>query len=749
MKCVSIGSWFFAFVGVFALSSPTEANPPSNSSTDLGVDSLAVPTVEPTTSPVPVAETIRVMSNGEVIEEHTVGIVPTAAVLGLVESGLEDSQGYRYALTNGGYGNGAYGAQVGQDVRFQRVERFRVGTEVDHAKEPESAQAWIPPEPSIIGENLQRLLADPQPQQEVEVSIILRQTPITSLRAPVTFGFPTADGSKTYRASRRARVEARKKEMAQLQGPVVSLLASLSAKDIYGSFLTNTVSARLPLEFLPTVAAHPAIQRIDSASGPTQPAWDGEQAKFSGGENTQLYINDYWDGESQVAMVIDYHFLSNHEGFTDCYGCGTRVVGIANCENSPCTASLPVATDPHGTVVAGIVAGDLRDGQHGDTWSDSYRSRYTGAAEEGYLYLVRGASSGATARALDLAVDVGVDVVSTSYVFGGDTNCDGRTDGSLEQSAYEMYIAGVLWSTAAGNEYGGSGSVCTMKGMPDVPSIFTVGGLGDDVLDCTASNYVTTQACDYFGPLGPGPVNYEGTARGGIDLVVGGYVRSKALAAVDVMAPAWWNHAFTSDGGYASGWRGTSVAQPQVAGAAMLFRDWAFTNYGSWIDGPGATYVSMLAMTDRFASQISGFSSIHGGGRFQARRYSNDDHAGVWGWQAYGPVYLSDSQYFQINVSGTGNEPNTLNQFKVYAVFPEDSPVDVADIDLRVYDQNCRTGAQLLGSDLSYDVKSMVRLGPEAAGKALCVKISAVHVPSGETRPVTLFMYYSYDTVGR
>jgi hypothetical protein len=57
---------------------------------------------------------------------------------------------------------------------------------------------------------------------------------------------------------------------------------------------------------------------------------------------------------------------------------------------------------------------------------------------------------------------------------------------------------------------------------------------------------------------------------------------------------------------------------------------------------------------------------------------------------------------------------------------------------------------QMLARSESYDVKSMVRLsGAQAANKALCVKLVARHVPAGESRPVTVFAYWSADTAGR
>ena len=88
--------------------------------------------------------------------------------------------------------------------------------------------------------------------------------------------------------------------------------------------------------------------------------------------------------------------------------------------------------------------------------------------------------------------------------------------------------------------------------------------------------------------------------------------------------------------------------------------------------------------------------------------------------------------------------------YKVYTMVFEDDNSDMADIELQVRDDNCSAGSQFLWGDYSMDVKSMVRLsGASAAGKRLCNRLEADHVPSGESRRVHVFAYYSGDTAMR
>jgi hypothetical protein len=79
-------------------------------------------------------------------------------------------------------------------------------------------------------------------------------------------------------------------------------------------------------------------------------------------------------------------------------------------------------------------------------------------------------------------------------------------------------------------------------------------------------------------------------------------------------------------------------------------------------------------------------------------------------------------------------------------MFFEQDASDIAKIDLRVRDSNCSGSSASLGLDNSDDVKKRVRVGSSAAGKALCARLNAIHMPSGASRRAHVFAYYSGDT---
>jgi hypothetical protein len=280
-----------------------------------------------------------------------------------------------------------------------------------------------------------------------------------------------------------------------------------------------------------------------------------------------------------------------------------------------------------------------------------------------------------------------------------------------------------------------AGQLCDLSQLAESPSMFVVGGAGLDAT--TSSNYDTIdRAFD--------------SASGPIQVTVQGINRN--YSQVDALAPGYWHYPADNSSGFDSWTWGTSEAAPQIAGAALLVKDW-FLDNGYSINSQGRLHAAILAMTDRANSastyRSTGFNSSWGGGRFQTRYYNGADHSGVWGWQStwysFSGAGVVDHLAF-----GAGVEPSTLNQFKVYAVFFEDDGGNAADITLQVRDSDCGSGSAVLGSDFGYDHKKMVRLsGGTAAGEALCVRLDANHIPFGETRRVQLFMYYSASTFMR
>jgi len=110
---------------------------------------------------------------------------------------------------------------------------------------------------------------------------------------------------------------------------------------------------------------------------------------------------------------------------------------------------------------------------------------------------------------------------------------------------------------------------------------------------------------------------------------------------------------------------------------------------------------------------------------------------------------VGNGAHVQHLVGGAGPEPAGIKTFKVYAVFFEADGMDIADVDMTVYDKGCGAGRAQLGADTSRDVKSMVSIGSSGSGKDVCVDLFGFHVPPNETRDVILVAYYTNETALR
>ena len=194
---------------------------------------------------------------------------------------------------------------------------------------------------------------------------------------------------------------------------------------------------------------------------------------------------------------------------------------------------------------------------------------------------------------------------------------------------------------------------------------------------------------------------------------------------------------------------------PQVAGAAALAKDYFLANGDGFIGIEGRPFVVLLAMTDRQGESFRhyiGFDELWGGGRFRMRRFDSSEHAGSWGWESYSQLFTAEGPH-EHSLWGTASEPAGLQQVKVYSMFFEQDATDIAKIDLRLRDENCGSSSASLGLDSSDDVKKMVRIGSSGAGKQLCARLNAIHLPVASpqygflaSRRAHVFAYYSQET---
>lgn len=606
------------------------------------------------------------------------------------------------------------------------------------------------PAPSpVISPALASALSSADGADLLPVIVTLDSDPVSSLAAPLSAAALT--GTTPPPPSTRAeRISARISEVAGLHQP---LRGRLQAKGVGHTmlrslWLNGRLAGRVSPAVIKVLADDPQVRSVSfdpPNPGAVANTWDGTNA--SNGGTDGLNANKYWSHgyRGEGWNPVDYRFLRlgfagdgfyfNHSIFKDWAGGPSRYKKNWNCTTGTCvviTQPLPNA-GTHETEVSSAAAGDATEGQVPGVTDPSDRLDHTGVAPEAELYGAEATMIAEVITSLQTMIQEGVDVFNVSRGDGTPGVCDYDADVVTWSTAVKnAHDAGVLVVTSADNV---AGTGCSLSRWAEATSAFAVGG----TLDPPDNGYATVGRNPAWsrGPMNALVYNTNGSW----------FWRDNVLSGLAAMVPGSWRYgAKTPESFQATG--GTSLAAPQVAGAAVLVKN-AFLNSGvTYMDSPGVLFATLLAMTDRSygaGQRSSGFDPGWGGGRFQLRFFGDaSDHpaGGAWGFDLW-EVVIHNNEVIDFPVRGTGAEPATLQQFKVYAVVFEGSFWTVADVDLYVRDQNC-AGADL-GYDSSFDTKSMVRLGTSAASKALCVRLKGYAVPPGGRR-VVLASYFSVDT---
>ena len=307
----------------------------------------------------------------------------------------------------------------------------------------------------------------------------------------------------------------------------------------------------------------------------------------------------------------------------------------------------------HGTVVTSIIAADYTQNQAGGVnvgggLPAGWEEDATGFAKEVdvHYYRFTGSSSN-QATAVECAQGIGsgcseVDVFNSSNGYSSGS-CDPTSSTTLEDEIEDLWDDGVLPVISAGNNGGGvNNTSCTVMSPSDTPKAFAVGGLEASTTD----DYHTWGRMNY---TSDGVA--KSSARGGADIEVGGVIRQGTMSVVDLAAPGQGVDFVTNDDGANGtvypvyGARGTSVAAPMVAGAAISVKDWMLQSGNTWIDNPGRLHAMMLGMGDR--GTLSGAATwpgcvdgdrircgadeLLGLGRMKLRLFQNGQGMGPWG----------------------------------------------------------------------------------------------------------------------
>ncbi len=653
-------------------------------------------------------------------------VAPTDAVL--------DSQDSHLGTVIGAYSDGG---RVGK-YKFVVTPQISNGSPEDRLQKDEAVGFPVSDVPSKVDKNLRAKMGDTEESIPVIISLTEKLdedlSPKASLKRLSILESP-AD-RKLFKAQVMDAIERRKTEALTKQSGVHRKLHELgiNTRTEDGFWLMNAISTSLTPAQIETLEGQDFVRGI-TYDAPTTPAWTGADIESPDYFNAGMYLGAGNDGEianpvtgnnDLTIAILDIGFNPTHPVFKDGSGSATRVKETWNCQNNPCTSGLPAATSQHGTQVAAAAAADATDGQISGTTAE--RIARSGVAREAAILMIEIGNLSALSRGLERAVASGADVVNESR--GGASICDGNA-GPWDEAVYAAESAGVLVTAAAGNE--GASSTCNLSEASTVPSALSVAQLDDP----GTGSYATVDM-------------HSSSSDGYVSAVVDGSTFSSAFTSVDVAVTGRTQFAASSGTGFSDVW-GTSFAAPRIAGAGILFRDWAIEmGWGAYSHSPGWLRANLIAMTDRASGastyRNSKFTKRWGGGRFQLRRYTIDDHpSGLWRWET-ATYTVADGQHVQHQIAGSGSEPAGLQLVKAIALVREVNGSNVADIDMSLKTQNCGSGATTLRSDTSRDYKSMVQYGSGAAGEKLCVDLYGFHVPSGQTRDVQLVIYYSDET---
>lgn len=567
---------------------------------------------------------------------------------------------------------------------------------------------------------------------------------------------------KTYTDVHEARqqlVLERQAMVAAHMSGLVDLVDSVGGQITRSGVNGLSATAILTPPQIAELAAAPEISRIELSTWLKLEGVRGGDV-LDGSQITQ-FVDDGFDGENSgnpwdvtFAAVDLGRPHDDHVGYRETSGSSSnRIRGRYICDGDGDCSSvsnfLP-QSDPdgeHATAVAGIVFGDLRDGQDSTVTSTQARIERSGYAGESRGWLYDCTLSTASLRGmLDHVVGVSpapsVVNASLSVDTAGDADCDGDT--GMAADANDLYESGILLIKSAGNDPGSSLD-CTIGAPGAAIGVFTVGGHGDgfsggesDVRDDPIFYESATNIGSSYG--GTHPATTEGGGRSIVDLT--------AFAYREVL--------FDTDGNYGNRMRGTSFATPTVAAAAIDFIDFYRHEWSNLIDNPGVLFVNLLQMGDReqenpaLGPLLRRFDHLWGAGRMKMRKY---DAAGMdtpWGFGT-GFVCIDHDETYVFTLNDGNALSSDVDYLKV-SIWWYDRRHEVNgtvdDIDLYVREIGSQPGFDLGRSNDLYDNKERV-FTYDVGGKAVQIDVIGSDVTTDAegcgTNSMKVFYSYFYE----
>lgn len=527
-------------------------------------------------------------------------------------------------------------------------------------------------------------------------------------------------------------IAARQAAIARVQAPVVTAVERAGGVVLARGQSTHIVVARMPIAALRELAARSDVARIDLHTADDDEV-DG--AHVIKGHQIEQFVTAGYDGEN-VGNTYDLSFAQvegngahdDHLGFREGTGTATRIRGRYNC-GLLCTSTSAFASgdeSDHASSVAGIIFGDLLDGQDSSVTTSTDRAARSGYAGEARGWLYMGSSSVAFDHIAGQSGGTAPMVVNMSAgAASADPACEGRDTRS--RAANEMFESGKILIKSAGNEDHPSTTDCTVTAPGSAIGALSIASLGSS----STGTETTVRGASISSFSSRGGTSSEGGGRSIIDLAAYGYRQ----------------RLFDTAGGYSRSGGGTSYAAPTVTATALNFIDHYKHEYSDLIDNPGILAANLLLMGNRQTQTSSkalyGYDNLYGAGALRARRYDSAGMDAPWRY-SNGWVCISDKESYVIGINDGLALSSDVDTFKAVLWWYDsrhESNGSVDDIDLRLQ----TTAGTTLRSSVSVDNKERV-FYQGIGGNAIQLQIYGFSVTADDTGCGTNSMkvYYAY-----
>jgi len=555
---------------------------------------------------------------------------------------------------------------------------------------------------------------------------------------------------------RNTAIQTRKENLRPIQARASAAIRSAGGVVGPKMWLVNNIFVEIPAGDVGKLAQIPQVKdvHIDNQT----PRQDYTGTEIRNAILSQDFRDAGFKGETRSRTstpnndikiaVIDIDAINTHHfGWYDTqYQNNKRIGGVWGCfylsyleEDQYCeewTDWSLYDDETHATRVAWVAVGSLQQGQDPNNTNSYLQDLESGVSADAQVYSFITLSTGGTMKALEQAVEEGVDVAVTSLTITcpGDTICVQGYDCYGYNSAIKnALLAGTLPVYSSGNngvDPPFKSAACSANWPGWRTEAINVGGLytpyGEDYENSVVSNQDAGH--DYT------------SSYGSIDIDTLSGV-SDTTPAVDIVAPSYIGGYFTDGqtGTSLTERSGTSYAAPAVGAAAGQLRE--IMNLIGWDgDDARALMVNLLLQGDGYRGL---FSSVRdevtpdsGYGRLRLHGPKGFSMDAPWGW-GYRDFVLTEGNKKTYTVGDSGPEGSNINVWKWAILWYEDDFSAVSDVGLKVFN-TCPAGGGnpvLVDQDLSWNLrKSVILTDQEIHGKCLEMHVIAYDTPPGGVR---------------